>query len=226
MLRRLATNCFQKRVRCRGFAATSPLLNLDYQMYRTATVREPAPQFSGQAVVNGAIKEINSNDYKGKYVVLFFYPMDFTFVCPTEIIAFSDRHNDFEKLNTQVVAASCDSVYSHLAWVNTPRKKGGLGEMHIPILADKTMEIARDYGVLIEDSGIALRGLFVIDKKGVLRHATINDLPVGRSVDETLRVVEAFQYADENGDAIPCGWTPGKPTLDTAKAEEFFEKNM
>ncbi|CAG9574072.1 peroxidoxin [Leishmania major strain Friedlin] len=226
MLRRLSTSSFLKRAQFRGFAATSPLLNLDYQMYRTATVREAAPQFSGQAVVNGAIKDINMNDYKGKYIVLFFYPMDFTFVCPTEIIAFSDRHADFEKLNTQVVAVSCDSVYSHLAWVNTPRKKGGLGEMHIPVLADKSMEIARDYGVLIEESGIALRGLFIIDKKGILRHSTINDLPVGRNVDEALRVLEAFQYADENGDAIPCGWKPGQPTLDTTKAAEFFEKNM
>ncbi|CAJ1024857.1 AhpC/TSA family/Redoxin/C-terminal domain of 1-Cys peroxiredoxin, putative [Leishmania lindenbergi] len=226
MLRRLATKCFQRNVQCRGFAATSPVLNMDYQMYRTATVRDPAPQFSGKAVVGGAIKEINSNDYKGKYIVLFFYPMDFTFVCPTEIIAFSDRYLEFEKLNTQVIAVSCDSEYSHLAWVNTPRKKGGLGEMKIPVLADKSMEIARDYGVLIESAGIALRGLFVIDKKGILRHSTINDLPVGRNVDEVLRVVEAFQYADNNGDAIPCGWTPGKPTLDTKKAGEFFEKNM
>ncbi|EPY23719.1 mitochondrial tryparedoxin peroxidase, trypanosomatid typical 2-Cys peroxiredoxin [Strigomonas culicis] len=152
--------------------------------------------------------------------------MDFTFVCPTEIIAFSDRHKDFEKLNTQVIAVSCDSQYSHLAWINTPRKKGGLGEMHIPVLADKTMDIARDYGVLIEESGVSLRGLFIIDKNGVLRHSTINDLPVGRNVDEALRVIEAFQYADENGDVIPCGWTPGKPTLDTTKAGEFFEKNM
>lgn len=225
MLRRLATTSLLKRAQARTFAATAPLLNLDYQMYRTATVREPAPQFAGKAVVDGAIKEINSNDYRGKYVVLFFYPMDFTFVCPTEIIAFSDRHAEFEKLNTQVVAVSCDSVYSHLAWVNTPRKKGGLGEMHIPVLADKSMEIARDYGVLIEDAGIALRGLFIIDKDGVLRHSTINDLPVGRNVDEALRVVEAFQCADANGNVIPCGWTSGKPTMDTAKAGEFFEQN-
>lgn len=203
-----------------------PLLNVDYQMYRTACVREPAPQFAGKAVVNGAIADINSNDYKGKYVVLLFYPMDFTFVCPTEIISFSDRHMEFEKLNTQVVAVSCDSEFSHLAWVNTPRKKGGLGEMKIPVLSDKAMDIARDYGVLIEEKGIALRGLFIIDKNGILRHSTINDLPVGRNVDEALRVVEAFQYADENGDVIPCGWTPGKPTLDTTKAGEFFEKNM
>lgn len=226
MFRRLAAATATKGVQTRAFCRTAPLLNLDYQMYRTATVREPAPEFSGKAVINGAIKTISSQDYQDKYIVLLFYPMDFTFVCPTEITAFSDRHADFEKLNTQVIAVSCDSEFSHLAWVNTPRKKGGLGEMNIPVLADKTMEIARDYGVLIENMGVSLRGLFIIDKKGVLRHSTINDLPVGRNVDETLRVVEAFQYADKNGDVIPCGWTPGKPTMDTSKAEEFFEKNM
>lgn len=227
MFRRLATSSLiAKRFQRRTFSATVPLLNIDYQMFRTATVQQPAPEFAGKAVVNGAIKEISSNDYKGKYVVLLFYPMDFTFVCPTEITAFSDRHAEFEKLNAQVIAISTDSEYSHLAWVNTPRKQGGLGEMKIPVLADKTMDIARDYGVLIENAGVALRGLFIIDKNGILRHSTINDLPVGRNVDEALRVVEAFQYADENGDVIPCGWKPGKPTMNVAKAGEFFEQNM
>lgn len=226
MFRRLAATSVTKGFLGRSFATTLPLLNADYQMYRTACVREPAPEFAGPAVVNGAIKSISSNDYKGKYIVLLFYPMDFTFVCPTEIIAFSDRHAEFENLNTQVIAVSCDSQYSHLAWVNTPRKAGGIGDMKIPVLADKTMEISRDYGVLIESMGVSLRGLFVIDGKGVLRHSTINDLPVGRNVDEALRVIEAFQYADTNGDVIPCNWTPGKATLDTTKAGEFFEKNM
>lgn len=226
MFRRLATGCVAKQFQRRCFASSTPLLNVDYQMYRSAVVREPAPEFSGKAVVNGAIKSISMNDYKDKYIVLLFYPMDFTFVCPTEIIAFSDRHEEFAKLNAQVIAVSCDSEFSHLAWVNTPRKKGGLGDMNIPVLADKNMDIARDYGVLIESMGVSLRGLFVIDRNGVLRHSTINDLPVGRSVDEALRVVEAFKYADENGDVIPCGWTPGKPTMDPSKATEFFEKNM
>lgn len=226
MLRRLATSSFfAKQAQRRAFAVTPPLFNVDYQMFRTAAVQQPAPEFAGKAVINGAIKDISSNDYKGKYIILLFYPMDFTFVCPTEIIAFSDRHAEFEKMNTQVIAVSTDSEYSHLAWVNTPRKKGGLGEMHIPLLADKTMDIARDYGVLIENAGVALRGLFLIGKNGVLRHSTINDLPVGRSVDEALRVVEAFRYADENGDVIPCGWTPGKPTMDVSKAGEFFQKH-
>lgn len=227
MFRRVA---FTAVARCAAqrrtmLAPTLPLRNVEYQMLRTATVREPAPEFGGKAVVGGAIKEINSKDFEGKYVLLLFYPMDFTFVCPTEIIAFSDRHKEFEALNAQVIAVSCDSEFSHLAWVNTPRKKGGLGEMKIPVLADKTMEIARDFGVLIDDMGVSLRGLFLIDPKGVLRHATINDLPVGRSVDEALRVLEAFKYADENGNVIPCGWKPGKATMDPAKAAEFFEKN-
>lgn len=208
----------------RSFATTHPLLSADYQMIRVATVREPAPEFGGKAVVAGAIKDISCRDYDGKYVILLFYPMDFTFVCPTEIISFSERHKEFEALNAQVIAVSCDSEFSHLAWTNTGRKKGGLGSMNIPILADKTMEISRDYGVLIEEMGVSLRGLFLIDPKGVLRHSTINDLPVGRNVDETLRVLEAFKYADENGDVIPCGWTPGKPTMDPKKAEEFFSK--
>ncbi|CCW63716.1 unnamed protein product [Phytomonas sp. EM1] len=226
MFRRIGISCLTKRLQSRAFTATTPLLNTDYEMYRTASVREPAPEFAGKAVVNGSIKEINMNDFKGKYVVLLFYPMDFTFVCPTEIIAFSDRHAEFEKINTQVIAVSCDSEYSHLAWVNTPRKSGGLGEMRIPLLADKNLEISRDYGVLIENMGISLRGLFIIDKNRILRHSTINDLPVGRSVDETLRVVQAFQYSDEHGDVIPCDWKPGRLTMDVSKAGEFFKNNM
>lgn len=225
MFKRLTSAAMMRCAQRRSFACTAPLLNADYQMFRTATVREPAPEFGGKAVISGSIKEISSKDYEGKYVLLLFYPMDFTFVCPTEIISFSDRHKEFEALNAQVIAISCDSEFSHLAWVNTERKKGGLGAMNIPVLADKTMEIARDYGVLIEEMGVSLRGLFLIDPKGVLRHATINDLPVGRSVDEALRVVEAFKYSDENGDVIPCGWTPGKATMNPAKASEFFAKH-
>ncbi|CCW68235.1 unnamed protein product, partial [Phytomonas sp. Hart1] len=226
MFRRICVSNFAKQFQCRGFAASRLLLNTDYQMYRTACVREPAPEFTGKAVVNGSIKEININDFKGKYVVLLFYPMDFTFVCPTEIIAFSERHAEFEKINTQVIAVSCDSEYSHLAWINTPRKNGGLGEMRIPLLADKTLEISRDYGVLIEDMGISLRGLFILDKNHILRHSTINDLSVGRSVDEALRVVQAFQYSDEHGDVIPCDWKPGRLTMDVSKADEYFKNNM
>lgn len=185
-----------------------------------------APPFSGTAVVNGDFKQISLSDYKGKYLVLFFYPLDFTFVCPTEIIAFSDRVEEFRKIGCEVVACSTDSHFSHLAWINTPRKQGGLGEMKIPLLADKNSEVARAYGVLKEDEGITFRGLFIIDKKGNLRQITVNDLPVGRSVDETLRLVQAFQFTDEHGEVCPAGWKPGAATLkpNTKDSKSYFEK--
>jgi len=187
---------------------------------------KPAPNFQGTAVVDGEFKEIKLADYKGKYLVLFFYPLDFTFVCPTEIIAFSDRVEEFRAINCEVVAASTDSHFSHLAWVNTPRKQGGLGDMKIPLLADKTCDIAKRYGCLKEDEGIAFRGLYIIDDKGNLRQITINDLPVGRSVDETLRLVQAFQFTDKHGEVCPAGWKPGKETMkaDPKGSKAYFEK--
>lgn len=146
-------------------------------------------------------------------------------MCPTEIIAYSDAAKEFEAIKTQLIAASNDSHFSHLAWVNTPRKQGGLGEMKIPLLADKSGKIARDYGVYIEEEGISFRGLFIIDPKGVLRQITINDLPVGRSVEETLRLVQAFQYTDVHGEVCPANWKPGqktiKPTVE--KSKDFFQ---
>jgi alkyl hydroperoxide reductase subunit AhpC len=172
-----------------------------------------APKFKTTAVVDGAFKEVSLSDYAGKYVVLFFYPLDFTFVCPTEIIAFSERVDDFRKIGCEVLACSTDSEFSHLAWVNTPREKGGLGAMRIPLLADKTLAIARAYGVLKEDEGLAFRGLFVIDGQGKIRQITVNDLPVGRDVDETLRLVQAFQFTDKHGEVCPAGWKPGKKTM-------------
>ena len=189
------------------------------------SLQKPAPKFTGTAVVDGLFKEISLDDYKGQYVVLFFYPLDFTFVCPTEIIAFSDRYEEFKKIKTAVIAASTDSHFSHLAWVNTPRKQGGLGPMSIPILSDKSMKIAQSYGVLDEDTGVPFRGLFIIDGKGILRQITINDLPVGRSVDETLRLVQAFQFTDEHGEVCPAGWTPGKKTMkpDVTQSKAYFE---
>lgn len=178
-----------------------------------AQISRPAPDWSGKAVVNGEFKDIKLSDYKGKYVVFFFYPLDFTFVCPTEIIAFNDRVQEFRKTDTEVIAVSVDSVFTHLAWINTPRTEGGLGRMNIPILADITKQISKDYGVLLEDAGHTLRGLFIIDKKGILRQITMNDLPVGRSVDETLRLVQAFQYTDQHGEVCPAGWKPGADTI-------------
>lgn len=160
-------------------------------------VLKPAPYFHGTAVVKGAeFAELKLTDFAGKYLILLFYPLDFTFVCPTEIIAFSDRANEFEALNTAVVGVSTDSQFTHLAWVNTPRKQGGLGHVNIPLLSDLTHQISKDYGVYLEHLGHSLRGLFIIDGNGIVRQITMNDLPVGRSVDETLRLVQAFQYAD------------------------------
>ncbi|KAI1884011.1 hypothetical protein AGOR_G00221990 [Albula goreensis] len=191
-----------------------------------AKIGQPAPEFQATAVVDGQFKDIKLSDYKGKYVVLFFYPLDFTFVCPTEIIAFSDRAEEFRKMGCEVLAASVDSHFSHLAWINTARKQGGLGPMKIPLLADLTRSISSAYGVLKEDEGIAYRGLFVIDDKGILRQITINDLPVGRSVDETLRLVQAFQHTDKYGEVCPAGWRPGGDTIvpDVQKSKEYFSK--
>uniref|UniRef100_A0A8C0A3G1 Peroxiredoxin-1 n=1 Tax=Bos mutus grunniens TaxID=30521 RepID=A0A8C0A3G1_BOSMU len=169
-----------------------------------AKIGHRAPQFKATAVMpDGQFKDISLADYKGKYVVFFFYPLDFTFVCPTEIIAFSDRAEEFKKLNCQVIGASVDSHFCHLAWINTPKKQGGLGPMNIPLISDPKRTIAQDYGVLKADEGISFRGLFIIDDKGILRQITINDLPVGRSVDETLRLVQAFQFTDKHGEAGP-----------------------
>lgn len=187
-------------------------------------VTQPAPEFKSQAVLpDGSFKEVSLADYRGKYVVLFFYPLDFTFVCPTEIIAFSDRAAEFEKLNAQLIGVSIDSHYTHLAWRNTPRTEGGLGQINYPLVADLKKQIATDYGVLLP-AGIALRGLFLIDKNGVVRHQVVNDLPLGRSVDEALRMVQALQYFETNGEVCPANWHAGartiKPTVKDSKS--FF----
>merc|ERR1719283_4689 len=155
-----------------------------------AQVQKPAPGFTAQAVVDGQFKEISLSDYQSKYLVVYFYPLDFTFVCPTEIIAFSDRIKEFTDLGCEVIGISTYSHFSHLAWINTPRKQGGLGGLSYPLVSDFNKTISKDYGVLIEEAGIALRGLFIIDPQGVIRQMSINDLPVGRSVDETLRLIK------------------------------------
>ena len=189
-------------------------------------IQKSAPAFSATAVVNGEFKKVSLSDYKGKWVVLFFYPLDFTFVCPTEIIAFSDRAAEFRSRRCEVIGCSIDSEYSHLAWINTPRNKGGLGKMEIPLLADLTKSIAKSYGVLLEDDGVALRGLFIIDPKGILRQITVNDLPVGRNVDEVLRLVDAFQFTDEHGEVCPANWSKGAATMkaDPKGSQEYFAK--
>ncbi|KAL7025091.1 hypothetical protein ACKWTF_013335 [Chironomus riparius] len=194
----------------------------------SAQVQKPAPNFAGTAVIDNDFKEIKLSDYSGKYLVLFFYPLDFTFVCPTEIIAFSDRINEFKDLNCEVVGVSVDSHFSHLAWSNTPRKQGGIGKIEYPLLADLTKKVSADYGVLLED-GISLRGLFIIDPKQVVRQITINDLPVGRSVDETLRLIKAFQFTDKHGEVCPANWDEkkNKATIkpDPKGSQEYFSKS-
>lgn len=195
----------------------------------TIKVTSPAPQFSAKAVVNGdiAAKDIKLSDYTnaGKWVVLFFYPLDFTFVCPTEIIAFSESAPKFAELNTQLLGVSVDSVYSHLAWVKAARAKGGLGGCNFPLIADLDKKIGSDYGVLLPD-GIALRGLFLIDPNGTIRHSTVNDLPVGRNVDEILRLIQAFQFVEKHGEVCPANWRQGEATMkpDPEKSLEYFEK--
>ena len=190
-----------------------------------ALISKPAPHFEGTAVVKGQMKELKLTDYRGKYLVFFFYPLAFTFVCPTEILAFNDRIEEFRALNAEVVACSVASHFSNLAWTKLTRKEGGLGTLNIPLLSDLTHKISKDYGVYLEDNGHSLRGLFIIDDKGVLRQITMNDLPVGRSVDETLRLLQAFQYTDKHGEVCPAGWKPGQATIipDPKEKLKYFE---
>merc|ERR1711991_141264 len=189
-----------------------------------AFIGKPAPAFTGMACMpDGSFKEVKLEDYKGKYVVFFFYPLDWTFVCPTEIISFSEAAVEFEKNGCAVVGCSTDSHFSHLAWANTSRKEGGLGGIKIPLVSDLTHQIAKDYGVLLDD-GIALRGAFVIDDKGVLRASICHDPPVGRNVDEILRVVQAYQFTDKSGEVCPASWRPGGDTMkpDPKGSLEYF----
>ena len=184
-----------------------------------------APDFTATAVVDQEFKDISLSQYRGKYVVLFFYPLDFTFVCPTEITAFSDRYDAFKALNTEVLGVSVDSQFSHLAWIQTERKQGGLGDIAYPLVADLKKEIASAYNVLDEAEGVALRGLFIINPEGVVQHATVNNLPVGRNVEETLRVLQAFQHVEPTPDEVcPANWTPGERTMnpDPVGSKDFF----
>ncbi|RMG99883.1 MAG: peroxiredoxin [Deltaproteobacteria bacterium] len=189
-------------------------------------VTNPAPDFEAEAVVDGDFKTIKLSDYRGKWVYLFFYPLDFTFVCPTEIIAFSEAAKQFEALGTQILGCSIDSKFVHLQWIKTPRAEGGLGGINFPLISDINKDISRAYDVLI-DAGVALRGSFIIDPNGIVRHAGINDLPVGRSVKEALRLIKAFQYTDEHGEVCPADWEDGADTIvpDPEKAKEYFSKH-
>lgn len=167
-------------------------------------VRQAAPAFTLEGVSAGEFVEMSLQDLRGQWTVLFFYPLDFTFVCPTEIKAFSSRHGELEELEAQVLGVSVDSKYSHLAWIERE-----LGELAYPLLSDMTKEVSRAYGVLLEDEGVALRGLYIVDPEGVVRYELIHDLDVGRSVDETLRVLQALQ----TGQLCPMDWKPGEETL-------------
>ena len=181
-------------------------------------VTKEAPDFTAQAVMpDNTFAELKLSSYRGKYVVLFFYPLDFTFVCPSEIIAFDAALVKFKERNAEIIAVSVDSHFTHLAWKNTPREKGGIGNVQYPMVSDITREIARSFGVLLNES-VALRGLFLIDKERIVRHALINDLPLGRNVDEALRMLEALQYHEKHGEVCPANWREGeeamKPTAD------------
>ncbi len=189
-------------------------------------VGQGAPEFEATAVFDQEFKTVKLSDYKGsKYVVLFFYPLDFTFVCPTEVTAFSDKYDEFKALDTEVLGVSVDSEFSHLAWIQTPRNQGGVGDLNYPLVADLKKEISTAYNVLDPDAGVALRGLFIIDKEGVIQHATINNLAFGRNVEETLRVLKAIQYVQSHPDEVcPANWQPGEATMKPTPKEskEFF----
>ena len=179
----------------------------------SSLVTHKAPNFTATAVMpDNSFKEISLEDYSGKYVVLFFYPLDFTFVCPSEILAFDRKLVDFKEKGVELIGVSIDSPSTHLACTNTAPAKGGIGNIQYPLVADVKKTIARDYGVLFDDS-IALRGLFLIDPKGTVRHAVVNDLPLGRNVDEALRMVDALQFTEKHGEVCPANWREGEDAM-------------
>ena len=187
--------------------------------YMSVLVTKEAPDFCATAVMpdNSFNEEFKLSDCRGQYVVLFFYPLDFTFVCPTELIAFDHRIKEFQALNVAVVGCSVDSHFAHLAWKNTAVEKGGIGNIQYPLVADLTKSIASDYDVLFNDS-VALRGSFLIDREGIVRHQVVNDLPLGRNIDEMLRMVKALQFSEEHGEVCPAGWDEGaKGMMPTAE---------
>ena len=193
---------------CKGSKSMSSMI----QKRWIAQIGQPAPAFSCKAVVNKKFETINLSDYEGKWVVLFFYPLDFTFVCPTEITDFNDKSDKFGEKNCQVIGASIDSHFTHLAWINTPRTEGGLGDMKIPLLADIDKSVSSDYGCLLND-GFTCRATYVIDPKGNVRDIDLTDRPIGRNVDEVLRKVQALQFTDEYGEVCPASWKPGDRTV-------------
>lgn len=182
----------------------------------TTLVTKEAPDFTAQAVMaDNSFSELTLSSYRGKYVLLFFYPLDFTFVCPSEILAFDRAVATFKEKNCEVLGVSVDSQFSHFAWRNTPINNGGIGNIHFPLVADLDKKISETYGVLLA-AGISLRGLFLIDKSGIVQHQLVNNLPLGRNVDEAIRILDALQFTEKYGEVCPANWKPGeegmKPT--------------
>jgi peroxiredoxin (alkyl hydroperoxide reductase subunit C) len=191
-------------------------------------VGRKAPDFTATAVVNGNFDEkFTLSRFQGKYVLLFFWPLDFTFVCPTEIIAFGDRLEEFRQRDVELIGVSVDSHYSHFAWLSTPRAKGGIEGVKYPLVSDINKTISADYDVLVEGQGIAYRGLFLIDRDQMVRHQLVNDLPLGRNVDEALRMVDALQYNEKHGEVCPANWKKGDKSMkaDQKGLEEYFSGN-
>lgn len=188
-------------------------------------VGKQAPQFKAKAIVEGKIvSDFSLQRYQGRYVIFFFYPLDFTFVCPTELHAFQDYLAEFHRREAEVVGCSVDSCYSHLAWLNTPKSKGGIADVYYPLVSDLNKTISRDYDVLLPEEGIAYRGLFLIDRQGIVRHQIVNDLPLGRSIDETLRILDALIYFEKNGEVCPANWQHGKKAFSPSNEglEQYF----
>jgi len=189
-----------------------------------AFVSQPAPNFTADAYDNGEFRQISLNEFKGKKVVLFFYPLDFTFVCPTEILAFAESLENFRQRNTVVLGCSVDSKFTHRAWTQVPREEGGIKGVNFPLLSDLNKTIARDYGILL-DEGVSLRGLFIINKDGILKHVTINHNDVGRNIDEVLRLLDAIDYTEEHGEVCPANWQKGEKAMkpEAASLKEYMQ---
>jgi len=191
-------------------------------------IQKSAPNFEAEALMpNGSFSKISLNKFKNKnYVLLFFYPLDFTFVCPSEIIAFSKRVKTFREKNCEILGISIDSKFTHKAWVDTPLNLGGVGKIEFPLISDLDKNISRNYNVLIDES-IALRATFLLDKSGIIRHSSINDLPIGRNADEYIRLLDALQYTEEYGEVCPAGWVKGKEAIKTTSdgIKEYLTKN-
>lgn len=188
-------------------------------------VGKPAPTFNKTAVIDGIFEEVSLDQYKGKWVVLAFVPMAFTFVCPTEIIAYDKQLDEFRKRGAEVFYASTDSEFSLLAWNNLKSSEGGLGGVKMGLIADPNHTLSRDYDVLVEEEGVALRGIFIIDPDGVVQQATVNNSSVGRNPEETIRLLDAFKFTRENGEVCPAGWKPGDETINTNDASKYFSKH-